>query len=214
MLFDFDWISPENRYKLLVSTVVPRPIAWVVTLDLEGRLNAAPFSFFNAVSQDPPVVVIGIGGRGPGRSKDTAVNIRNHPEFVVNLVNDERAEAMNVTAIDWGPEVRELEEAGLATIPSVKVKPPRIAASPVAMECVKHATVELGTDRSVVFGRVVAMHVRDDAVLDAEKCHIDTPKLDLIGRMHGRGWYARTRDRFEMPRIAVSEWQGRSKAAE
>ncbi len=209
MLFDFDRISPENCYKLLVSTVVPRPIAWVVTLDLAGRLNAAPFSFFNAVSQDPPVVVIGIGGRGPGRSKDTAVNIRNHPEFVVNLVNEERAEAMNVTAIDWGPEVRELEEAGLSTLPSVKVKPPRIAASPVAMECVKHATVELGTDRSVVFGRVLAMHVRDDAVLDAVKCHIDTPKLDLIGRMHGRGWYARTRDRFEMPRIAVSEWESR-----
>lgn len=214
MLFDFDRVSPENRYKLLVSTVVPRPIAWVVTLDLEGRLNAAPFSFFNAVSQDPPIVVIGIGGRGPGHSKDTAVNIRNNPEFVVNLVNAERAEAMNVTAIDWGPEVRELEEAGLATIPSVKVKPPRIAASPVAMECVKHATVELGTDRSVVFGRILAMHVRDDAVLDAAKCYIDTPKLDLIGRMHGRGWYARTRDRFEMPRIAVSEWKNRTRAAE
>lgn len=214
MLFDFDRISPENRYKLLVSTVVPRPIAWVVTLDLAGRVNAAPFSFFNAVSQDPPVVVIGIGGRGPGHGKDTAVNIRNHPEFVVNLVDAERAEAMNVTAIEWGPDVRELEEAGLDTLPSVKVKPPRIAASPVAMECVKHITVELGTDRSVVFGRVVAMHVRDDAVLDVGRCHIDTPKLDLIGRMHGRGWYARTRDRFEMPRIAVSEWENRPELPE
>jgi len=214
MLFDFDRISPENRYKLLVSTVVPRPIAWVVTLDLEGRVNAAPFSFFNAVSQDPPVVVIGVGGRGPGRGKDTAVNIRNRPEFVVNLVDAERAEAMNVTAIEWGPDVRELEEAELDTIPSVKVKPPRIAASPVAMECVKHITVELGTDRSVVFGRVVAMHVRDDAVLDVARCHIDTPKLDLIGRMHGRGWYARTRDRFEMPRIEVSEWRDRLEVSE
>ncbi|MDA8048698.1 MAG: flavin reductase family protein [Rhodospirillales bacterium] len=214
MLFEFDRISPENRYKLLVSTVVPRPIAWVVTLDLEGRVNAAPFSFFNAVSQDPPVVVIGIGGRGPGRSKDTAVNIRNRPEFVVNLVNADEAAAMNVTAIEWEPEVRELEEAGLTTIPSVKVKPPRIAESPVALECVKHVTVELGIDRSVVFGRVVAMHVRDDAVLDAAKCYIDTPKLDLIGRMHGRGWYTRTRDRFEMPRIAVSDWRGQAEAAE
>jgi flavin reductase (DIM6/NTAB) family NADH-FMN oxidoreductase RutF len=214
MLFDFDRISPENRYKLLVSTVVPRPIAWVVTLDLDGRVNAAPFSFFNAVSQDPPVLVIGVGGRAPGQTKDTAANIRHMPEFVVNLVNEESAPAMNITAIEWGPEMRELEEAGLGTLASVKVKPPRIAESPVAFECVKHATVELGVNRSVVFGRVVAMHVRDDAVLDAAKCYIDTPKLDLIGRMHGAGWYTRTRDRFEMPRIPVSEWKSRAKAAE
>jgi len=214
MLFDFDRLSPENRYKLLVSTVVPRPIAWVVSVDLDGRVNAAPFSFFNAVSGDPPMVVVGIGGRGPGESKDTAVNIRNTPEFVVNLVSAESAAAMNVTAIDFGPEVRELEEAGLTPVASEKVKPPRIAESPVALECVRHVTVELGTDRSVVFGRVVAMHVRDAAVLDAAKCYIDTPKLDLIGRMHGRGWYARTRDQFEMPRIAVAEWERRAKAAE
>ncbi len=214
MLFDFDRLSPENRYKLLVSTVVPRPIAWVVSVDLEGRVNAAPFSFFNAVSGDPPIVVVGIGGRGPGESKDTAVNIRNTPEFVVNLVSAESAAAMNVTAIDFGPEVRELEEAGLTPIASKKVKPPRIAESPVAFECVRHVTVELGTDRSVVFGRVVAMHVQDEAVLDAAKCYIDTPALDLIGRMHGRGWYARTRERFEMPRIAVADWERRVKAAE
>jgi flavin reductase (DIM6/NTAB) family NADH-FMN oxidoreductase RutF len=214
MLFDFDRISPENRYKLLVSTVVPRPIAWVVTLDLEGRVNAAPFSFFNAVSQDPPILVIGVGGRTPGQTKDTATNIRHTPEFVVNLVNEESAAAMVVTAIEWGPEVRELDEAGLSTLASEKVKPPRIAESPVAFECVKHATVELGVNRSVVFGRVVAMHVRDDAVLDAAKCYIDTPKLDLIGRMHGGGWYTRTRDRFEKPRIPVSEWKHRAKAAE
>jgi flavin reductase (DIM6/NTAB) family NADH-FMN oxidoreductase RutF len=177
-------------------------------------VNAAPFSFFNAVSGDPPIVVIGIGGRGPGESKDTAVNIRNRPEFVVNLVSAACAEPMNVTAIEWGPDVRELEEAELTPVPSEKVKPPRIAESPVALECVRHVTVELGTDRSVVFGRVVAMHVRDDAVLDPAKCYIDVRKLDLIGRMHGRGWYAHTREQFEMPRIAVEEWRGGTKAAE
>ena len=169
MLFDFDRLSPENCYKLLVSTVVPRPIAWVVTCDLAGRVNAAPFSFFNAVSGDPPIVVIGIGGRGPGESKDTSVNIRNTSEFVVNLVSAACAERMNVTAIEFESEVRELEEAGLTQVPSVKVKPPRIAESPVALECVKHVTVELGTDRSVVFGRVLAAHVRDDAVLDGSR---------------------------------------------
>ena len=214
MFFDFAALSPEHRYKLLVSTVVPRPIAWVVTLDLEGRVNAAPFSFFNAVSQDPPVLVIGVGGRTPGKSKDTAANIRHHPEFVVNLVNQHAAAAMNVTAIEWGPEVRELEEAGLTPLPSSKVRPPRIAESPIAFECVKLVAVEVGVNRSVILGRVLAMHVRDDAVLDAARCTIDTPKLDLIGRMHGSGWYARTTDRFEMPRIPLGDWKGRARAAE
>ena len=99
-----------------------------------------------------------------------------------------------------------MAEAGLETAPSTKVAPPRLAASPVALECQRFVTLEVEVDRTIVLGRVVAMHVRDDAVLDAERCHIDTPKLDLIGRMHGRGWYARTTDRFDMPRIAVSEW--------
>ncbi len=209
MLFDFATIDATNRYKLLVSTVVPRPIAWVVSLDAEGRRNAAPFSFFNAFSQDPPVVCIGIGGRRPGDVKDTGNNIRVTGEFVVNLVAAENAEQMNITAIEFGHDVDELTEAGLTTLPSVKVKPPRIKESPVAMECERLATIELGNERALVLGRVLAMHIRDDAVLDAQKCYIDTPKLDLIGRMHGRGWYARTSDRFEMPRINEKDWTRR-----
>ena len=210
MEFDFAALSATDRYKLLVSTVVPRPIAWVVTLDGRGRPNAAPFSFFNAVSQDPPVLAIGIGGRRPGDIKDTGNNIRETGEFVVNLVAAANAEAMNVTAIEFGPEVNELAEAGLTPVPSVKVKPPRIAESPVAMECERLMTIDLGNERAVVLGRILLMHVRDDAVLDAQKCYIDTPRLDLIGRMHGRGWYARTRDRFELPRIPVETWPLRS----
>ena len=209
MLFDFATIDAANRYKLLVSTVVPRPIAWVVSLDAEGRRNAAPFSFFNAFSQDPPVVCIGIGGRRPGDIKDTGNNIRVTGEFVVNLVAAENAEQMNITAIEFGADVDELTEAGLTTLPSVKVKPPRIKESPVAMECERLATIELGNERALVLGRVLAMHIRDDAVIDAQKCYIDTPKLDLIGRMHGRGWYTRTSDRFEMPRINEKDWTRR-----
>ncbi len=209
MLFDFATIDAANRYKLLVSTVVPRPIAWVVSLDAEGRRNAAPFSFFNAFSQDPPVVCIGIGGRRPGDVKDTGNNIRVTGEFVVNLVAAENAEQMNITAIEFGADVDELTEAGLTTLPSVKVKPPRIKESPVAMECERLATIELGNERALVLGRVLAMHIRDDAVIDAQKCYIDTPRLDLIGRMHGRGWYTRTSDRFEMPRINEKDWTRR-----
>ena len=206
MLFDFETLATQDRYKLLVSTVVPRPIAWVVTQDTQGRLNAAPYSFFNVFSADPPVVVFGIGGRKPGNVKDTGQNIRETGQFTVCLVNQATAEPMNITAIDFPPEVDELAEAKLTTLPSTKVKPPRIAESPVAFECERFLIVELNTDRALVLGRVVAMHVRDDCVLDAKRCHIDTPKLDLIGRMHGGGWYTRTTDRFEMPRIPLEAW--------
>ncbi|MBV8915033.1 MAG: flavin reductase family protein, partial [Acetobacteraceae bacterium] len=192
MLFDFETISPRDRYKLLVSTVVPRPIAWVVTQDASGVLNAAPFSFFNVFSGDPPLVVIGIGGREPGDAKDTGANVRRNQQFVVNLVGHENAEAMNVTAIDLPPDVDEIAQAGLHTAPSVRVAPPRIAESPVALECERFAMIEVGADRVLVIGRVLAMHVRDEAVIDHARCYIDTPKLDLIGRMHGSGWYART----------------------
>jgi flavin reductase (DIM6/NTAB) family NADH-FMN oxidoreductase RutF len=209
MLFDFEALMPQDRYKLLVSTVVPRPIAWVVTQDRAGTLNAAPFSFFNTFSGDPPVVVIGIGGRAPGDVKDTGNNIRETGQFVVNLVSEENARPMNVTAIEFSREVDELVEAGLTTLPSTKVAPPRIAESPVAFECDRMMAIELNSDRALIVGRVLAMHVRDDCVLDPVGCYIDTPRLGLIGRMHGAGWYARTSDRFEMPRIPVAEWKGR-----
>ncbi len=206
MLFDFATISPQDRYKLMVSTVVPRPIAWVVTLDANGRRNAAPFSFFNAFSGEPPVLGIGIGGRAPGDAKDTGANIRATDELVINLVGYDNAEAMNITAIDFPPEVDEITQAGLTTLPSLKVKPPRIAESPVAFECRRLVTVEVHNDRALVLAEILAMHVRDDCVLNPARCYIDTPKLDLIGRMHGGGWYARTTDRFELPRIPLDAW--------
>ena len=214
MLFECDKTTSENIYKLLVSTVVPRPIAWVTTQDVDGTVNAAPFSFFNAVSGNPPVIVFGIGGRGPGDIKDTGGNIRRTGQFVVNLVSNALAEQMNITAIDFSKEVNELAEAGLSIAPSSKVKPPRIAESPVSFECERLVVVEVGVDRAVVLGKVVAIHVADEFVLDPVRCYIDTPNLDLIGRMHGRGWYARTTDRFEMPRIDVADWPTRAKAAE
>lgn len=211
MEFDFSRLDQRDGYKLIVSTIVPRPIAWVVTESPSGALNAGPFSFFNAFSGDPPVIGIGIGARGAAM-KDTARNIQSTGEFVVNLVSEEMIHQMNITGIEFGPEVDEIAEARLATAPSIRVKPPRIADSPVSLECERLTTVEIGDKRAIVIGRVLLMHVRDDCVLDRERCYIDTPKLHLVGRMHGRGWYVRTTDRFELPRIDVKDWQARAKS--
>jgi flavin reductase (DIM6/NTAB) family NADH-FMN oxidoreductase RutF len=211
MLFDFATIPAKERYKLLVSTVVPRPIAWIVSQDRHGRINAAPFSFFNAFAGDPPVVGIGIGSHDPGRPKDTRRNIRDTRQFVVNLVAEENAEAMNITAIEFEPGANELAEAGLTTVPCTHVKPPRIAESPVSMECELLQIIELGSDSGLVLGRVLAMHVREEYVLDAARHYIDTPKLKLIGRMHGSGWYARTSDLFSMDRISREAWKQRKR---
>ncbi len=212
MLFDFATLSTENRYKLLASTIVPRPIAWVVSLNAQGRINAAPYSFFNAFSDDPPLVCIGIGGVAPERPKDSGANIRASGEFVVNLVPMAMMQAMHVTAIDFDPETDELAEAELTTLASSKVTPPRIAGSPVALECVTERIIELAHARSLVLGRVVAMHVRDDAVLSAERCHIDTPKLDLVGRVGGAGGYVRAAGAgtFEQRRIKRGDWTRRT----
>lgn len=206
MLFDFAGIPGRECYKLLVSTVTPRPIAWVVSLDAHGTLNAAPFSFFNAFSGEPPVVGIGIGSHQPPLPKDTRANIRDTGEFVVNLVSEEVAQEMNITAIEFDRGVSELEKTRLTTVPSVHVTPPRIAESPVALECKLRQIVELGPNNGLVLGNVVALHVRDDAVIDPARYYINTPKLELIGRMHGAGWYVRTTDLFEMPRIPLKKW--------
>ncbi len=216
MIFDFQNVTNENIYKLLVATIGPRPIAWVTTQDVDGTVNAAPFSFFNAMSGNPPVVAFGIGGRGPGDVKDTGGNIRRTGQFVVNLCSYELREPMNITAIDFPKGVDELKEAGLTTTPSLHVKVPRITEAPVAMECERLVIVDVGIDRAVVLGKVVAIYVRDDCVLDKDRCYIDTPKLDLIGRLHGAGWYSRVTDRFELPRIPVSDWPvtRQAKAAE
>jgi flavin reductase (DIM6/NTAB) family NADH-FMN oxidoreductase RutF len=211
MEFDFSQIDQKNIYKLLISTVVPRPIAFVTTVDRDGAVNAAPFSFFNAMGYDPPIVVIGIEARPERALKDTADNIALNGEFVVHVVDNVIAEAMNVCAIDFGPEVDELAEAGLTTLPALKVAPPRIAEAPVAMECRRYVTLELGNMRNIVVGEVLHMHIRDDLVIDAERCHIDVAKLDAVGRLNAAA-YARTTDRFEMPRIPVEEWWRNKKA--
>ncbi|RUS59430.1 flavin reductase family protein [Pseudorhodobacter sp. E13] len=200
MLFDFDKIAPELGYKLLTSTITPRPIAWISTLGRNGVVNAAPYSFFNAMGHTPPTVAVGLLRDAARGWKDTARNILETAEFVVNLVPERLAEAMNATCEGVGPEVSEMELAGLAAAASEYIKPPRIAASPVAFECKMLSSVVTGPMQTIVIGRVVAAHIDDAMVLDADKAYIDTPALGLIGRMHGAGWYARSSDLFQLGR--------------
>lgn len=211
MHFDLAAIPASEGYKLLVSTVVPRPIALATTVDQAGRVNAAPFSFFNAVSSVPPVVVLGISPGDPAAGtsdgyKDTERNIRDTGEFVVNLVDEAIAERMNVCAVDFPTAIGELEQADLHPLPSVGVRPPRIAEAPVSFECQRITGLSLGARSTLEVGRVIHIHIRDDLV-DPERYYVATDKMRLIGRMHGRGWYARTSDLFLMERMSYAEWK-------
>jgi flavin reductase (DIM6/NTAB) family NADH-FMN oxidoreductase RutF len=206
MQFDFQQLEPLQRYKLLSSTVTPRPIAWVTTVNEHGQPNAAPFSFFNIFGEDPPVLGFSVSDRAPGSPKDTEVNIRQNSEFVVNLVGRSTLGEMNVTAIEFTSEVDELIEARLTPAASTQVNPPRIAESPVSFECRLFKIVELGALRSLILGEILMMHVIDEAVLDAERYYIDNAKLELIGRMHANR-YIDAADSFELPRIPVEKWQ-------
>jgi flavin reductase (DIM6/NTAB) family NADH-FMN oxidoreductase RutF len=206
MLFDMETLEAQNRYKILASTVTPRPIAWVTTLSEDGVVNAAPYSFFNALGHEPPTLALGLLA-GKGGFKDTAANILATGEFVVNLVSEKNAEAMNVTCIDAPSDIDELTLAGLTPVRSHAVRPPRIAESPVSFECRTLTSLVTGPRQTIVIGRIVCAHVDDAFVQDKERCYIDTQALGLIGRMHGSGWYARCSDLFQMDRPTWAEWQ-------
>lgn len=211
MLFDIDAMDVKPRYNLLSSLIVPRPIAWVTTVDAAGRVNAAPFSFFNIMAGTPPVVVLGIGNRD-GAPKDTARNIVDTGEFVINLVTAGLLDAMNVTAVDFDADVDEIGEAGLETVASHAVAPPRIAASPVALECTFTQTVALGQGRNMVVGAVSHAHVRDDIVIDEHRGHVDASRLGVVARMHGGGWYT-TVSPFRLDRITLADSKSQSSDA-
>jgi flavin reductase (DIM6/NTAB) family NADH-FMN oxidoreductase RutF len=206
MHFEFSAMKPMDRYELLLGTVLPRPITIVTTLSADGIVNAAPYSLFNVVSHDPPVLMIAVLAHPEGRLKDTAANIFATREFAVNLVPRSMADAMNITCIDAPPGRNELELAGLATAPSKAIKPPRIAASPVAFECRLLTSLSFNSDQAVMFGEVVNAHVADDFVIDGAHGILDTPKLDLFGAMHAARWYSTTAERFEIARPTWAQW--------
>jgi flavin reductase (DIM6/NTAB) family NADH-FMN oxidoreductase RutF len=200
MQFDMRTLPLLARYKIINSTVTPRPIAWVTTISEGGHVNAAPYSFFNAVGDEPPLLVLGLL-KDPvtGGLKDTATNITRTGEFVVNLVCENDAEKMNLCSTNAPREVSEAEYANLELAPSTAVAPPRIATSPVSFECRKHTALDIGR-QTVVLGEILVAHIADQFITDPEKLYLDTPAMKLIARTHGTGWYARTSDQFKMER--------------
>ena len=208
MIFDVAKTTPREIYNLLIGLVAPRPIALVTSVNEEGGLNAAPFSAYNYLCTDPPIVALGVTDRPGGGfiPKDTARNIRRSGEFVVNVVTEDLAQQMVVCATDFPAEMDEVEVAGLATEPSTLVKVPRIRSAHAALECVEHTTLEIGRSR-IILGRVVSMFVEDQFV-DPAGPYIKTEEMHAIGRMNGLGAYVKTRDAFfSLPRVTYAGWQ-------
>lgn len=202
--YDFKELSPRERYKLLIGAVVPRPIALVTTIDREGRINAAPFSFFNCLSADPAILAIGVEYRPSGPQKDTGRNVRETQAFTINIVSDHILEAMNVCAVPFEPGIDELQKAGLTASNGIKVPSPFILEAPAAFECRHHTTLSIGNSREIILGEVVYAHMRADTI-DTTNLHIDPFALDAVGRMGGQG-YASTRDYFDLPTMSVDQW--------
>lgn len=198
MEIDFDTLAPGDRYKVLASLVTPRPIAWVTTIDREGIVNAAPFSFFNCFGSNPPILAFAPGNKEPGIPKDTARNIRTNKEFVVNIADEDLAEQMVATSATLPHGESELEATGLTAAASSAIRTPRIAEAPVAFECREWATLEIGSNRLVV-GVVHYAHVRD-GLLDPKSFHLDHSKFVPVGRMSAPDWYCRTSEQYEIVR--------------
>lgn len=208
MKFNMEEATHRQTYNLLIGLVAPRPIAWITSMSEEGRLNAAPFSAYNYLCTDPPIIGVGVTDR-PTSSfvpKDTARNIRRTGEFVVNVVTEDLARQMNVCATDFPSDVEELDVAGLTTAPSQVVKVPRIEQAHAALECREYTTMEIGRSR-IILGRVVSIYIEDKFV-DPAGPYIRAEELHAIGRMNGLGSYVKTRDSFlTIPRISFEEWK-------
>jgi flavin reductase (DIM6/NTAB) family NADH-FMN oxidoreductase RutF len=202
-------LAHKDLYSLLLNSVAPRPIAWVSTVSPSGQPNLAPFSFFNVVCVDPPLLAFAPGLRPPkqprgshGEAKDTLRNIRETREFVVNVVTYDLREAMNVTSGEYDESVSEFELAQLTPKASKVVRPPRVAESPVSFECKLHQILDFSsapTSGSLVIGQIVSIHMNDAHLKEGK---LDRNSLDLIGRMGGLQ-YTRTTQRFEMVRPKV-----------
>jgi flavin reductase (DIM6/NTAB) family NADH-FMN oxidoreductase RutF len=200
MVIDVSKADVVSVYQALVGVVSPRPIAWVTTVDSEGRVNLAPFSFFNAFGANPPVVVFSPTNRRDGSKKDTLLNLEAVPEFVLNAAVEDLAAPMNATSKELPRGESEASFASLALEPSTKVRPPRVAASPVHLECLVRQVVPIGEGpiaANLVIGEVLLIHI-DEAVLDPSG-RVDPRKLRTIARLGGN-FYCRSTDLFEMER--------------
>src|ERR1700726_4070655 len=205
----FRELDPYDRYKLLCGVVVPRPIALVTTLDENGKVNAAPFSFFNVFSEDPPLVVLGLQHKADSSPKDTTRNIHRSGQFVVHMVDEALAAAMNDCAVDFPYGNSEVEATGHATLPSIDVAVPRQAAAPFALECRQNVALAFGPRRALLVGEVLRLPARQGRI-DEARMHVDLDFYRPIGRLFGN-LYATQRDIFALTRESHAEWLARVK---
>lgn len=208
MDLNFETLPRAARYKLLTASIVPRPIALVSTLGPDGLANAAPFSFFNVFSDEPPLIMLGIDKRADGQTKHTAENIRARGEFVVNLVDEAIAGPMVRCAAELPREVSELPFAGLATAPSRMIETPRIAEAPFSFECRTYQVMTVSEARDLILGEIVSMTARDGLV-DPETLRVDYGQYRPVGRLYANR-YAHQDDRFEMDVPSVEPAAGES----
>jgi len=197
-------MAQRDRYKLLISLVIPRPIALVTTLGPTGVVNAAPFSFFNLFSESPPLCVLGLQSKPDKSLKDTSAHIRDRGAFVVNLVDEALGERMNICAIDFPPEISEIDAADLTLLPSEKVAIPRIAEAPAALECRHYTTLEVSAERRLAIGEIVHIHVRE-GIVDPERLYVDMKQYRPLARLYGN-FYASLSEPFAHVRKTYEEW--------
>ncbi len=208
--FDFSALQPIERYKLLCGVVVPRPIALVTSMDAEGRVNAAPFSFFNVFSENPAQVVLGLQHNADRAAKDTTRNIARASAFVINMVDEAMAEIMNLCATDFPSEVSEIDALGIETAPGRHVAVPRIAAAPFALECRRTVSLAFSDTRELLIGEVLGIHASND-LADPLNFYVDTDRYRPIGRLAGMS-YCRQGQVFKMQRVSYDAWR-RSRGA-
>lgn len=205
MELDLAELAAGDCYKVLCGLVTPRPIALVTTMNVDGTLNAAPFSFFNVISHDPPLVALGFDSRPSGEPKDTVRNMRERGEFVVNLVDEPLVDQMNICGGEFPYLFDELAAAGLTSSASTRVTTSRIAEAPASLECTVASELNFGARRTVIIGEIVHIRVRDGLV--NEKFHVDQNQRKSVGRMAG-STYSRCSDLFTVQANHNKSWQG------
>jgi 2-nitrobenzoate nitroreductase len=212
MHFHLSDLERKQRYKLLAGAIVPRPVALVTTLDDSGHCNAAPFSAFNYMSEDPPLIALGLQVHDDrheraGQRKDTTRNIIARGDFVVNLMSDSHLDDLVDCAVDFPPDVSETEALGLETAPSQTVRPPRLAACAAALECRTLQILHFSDFRAIVIGEVISIYFRD-GIIDPVTLRTDLDAYRPIGRLFG-GLYCRTSDIVNRPTPSLKDWQAR-----
>jgi flavin reductase (DIM6/NTAB) family NADH-FMN oxidoreductase RutF len=204
MRFDTAALDVNEAFKLLSSAVVPRPIAWLTTLNPNGSVNLAPFSFFNAVSSSPPMIAVSIEDREPGIDKDTLANIKRTPYFVHHVVTEELLEASVRSAIEFPSDISEVEVTNLKLVASQHIPVPRLSEAKVSMECELETLLRVGTSATLVIAKVLCFHIHDELYKNGR---IDST-LQAVGRMAGSD-YAKTRERVSMVTLSYEEWKSR-----